>query len=243
MIGTFVNIAAILAGAVVGLRRRGDLSPARQDLIKKILGIFTVWIGLSQTWAGLHGGFWSALRQVLFVILAMALGRLAGRFLGLQHAFNRLGQYAKRQFARAVPGARSSLSEGFVTCAVLFCATPLAVLGSLHEGLWGAYKTLLIKSCMDGLATIAFARAFGAGVMLSAVPVLACQGTITLVAQALEPFLREQALLDSVGAAAGMLIFAVALVILEIRKVALADYLPSLVFAPLLAWLWALWSR
>jgi hypothetical protein len=90
---------------------------------------------------------------------------------------------------------------------------------------------------MDGLAAMSFAMMFGGGVILSAVPVLVFQGTITLVcAHSLGPFLQARGLTDSVNATGGLLIFCVAMLIFEVRKVPVTDYLPSLVFAPLLTW-------
>jgi uncharacterized membrane protein YqgA involved in biofilm formation len=91
---------------------------------------------------------------------------------------------------------------------------------------------------MDGLATVAFAKVFGWGVLLSVIPVVAYQGTITLLAKLLEPYLRNPALLDSINGAGRMLVFCIALIILELKKIELADYLPSLAFAPLITWLW-----
>src|SRR5207248_1866341 len=124
-------------------------------------------------------------------------------------------------------------------CAALFCAAPLGILGALQDGLSGYFYPLIVKGLIDGLATRGFVPLFGWGVMLSVIPVLAFQGTITLLAsQFLPPFLRAHELLDSINAVGGLLVFCVAMVILDIKKVALADYLPSLAFAPLLASLW-----
>ena len=75
--------------------------------------------------------------------------------------------------------------------------------------------------------------------MLSALPVLVFQGTLTLVSQRLlEPFLSAHGLLASVNGTCGLLIFSVALVMLGLKRIELADYLPSLAVAPLLTWLW-----
>jgi uncharacterized membrane protein YqgA involved in biofilm formation len=125
-----------------------------------------------------------------------------------------------------------------VVCSVLFCAAPLAVVGSLFDGLTDNFKPLLIKSVMDGLATMAFTGMFGWSAILSVIPVIAWQGTLTLLAGSLLPFLARHGLIDSLNATGGLLIFTVSLIILELKKVELADYIPSLIYAPLLAWLW-----
>jgi uncharacterized membrane protein YqgA involved in biofilm formation len=94
-----------------------------------------------------------------------------------------------------------------------------------------------VKAVIDGLATLGFVRLFGWGAMLAALPVLAFQGTITLVCmQFLKPTLEVHSLIDSINATGGLLVFCVALIILELKRLELADYLPSLAFAPLLAW-------
>jgi len=108
----------------------------------------------------------------------------------------------------------------------------------VQDGLSGYYYPLAVKAVMDGLATLGFALLFRWGVLFAALPVLAFQGTLTLLcAQFLKPFLEAHSLVDSANAVGGLLVFSVALVILELKKIELADYLPSLIFAPLLAWL------
>jgi uncharacterized membrane protein YqgA involved in biofilm formation len=92
---------------------------------------------------------------------------------------------------------------------------------------------------MDGLAMMGFVTLFGWGGMLSALPVFLLQGSITLACDLYAgPLLREQGLVQSVNLVAGLIICAVGLVVFEIRRVPLADFLPALVLAPLLTWLW-----
>jgi uncharacterized protein len=235
MTGTIINAAAIVAGGIIGRVTRWQLSNERQVLIKHLLGVFTVYAGLSLTWTGLNGSWRQVGRQLLIVIAAMMIGKLLGRLLRLQRGFNRLGQFARRSFEQAAQGGGIP-SNGFATCAILFCVGPLAVLGALQDGLTGGYQTLILKAIMDSLATVVFARTFGWGAVLSAVPVLAYQGTLTLLVQLLAPWLRQFSLVDGITATNGLLVFCVALVILELKKVDLADYLPSLAVAPVLTW-------
>jgi uncharacterized protein len=81
-------------------------------------------------------------------------------------------------------------------------------------------------------------KTFGWGVMLAAIPVLAYQGTITLSAHLMHPFLEQQELVNSINATGGLLICCISLIIFEVKKVPLADYLPALAVAPLLTWWW-----
>ena len=237
MIGTALNVAGILIGGLAGLVRRKPLSPSNESFFKVALGAFTVFYGLRLTWLSLNGTFLQILKQLLIAVLAMALGKLAGRLLRLQKMSNHLGRQARDRIATTGPGNPDQWSVGFKTCAALFCAAPLAILGSVQDGLSGYFYPLAVKAVMDGLATMGFVTLFRWGVLLAALPVLVFQGAITLLcAQVLRPFLETRHLLDPVNAVGGLLVFSVALIILDLKKVELADYPPSLVFAPLLAW-------
>ncbi len=236
--GTLLNAAGILLGGIVGLTLRRQLSHATQVGLKGVLGVLVVFVGLKTTWTSLGCGFGLVLKQVAIVILALTLGRISGRLLHLQKALNRLGHYAKARFAHSQADASQRWSEGFITCTILFCVGPMAILGSIQDGLTGKWQTLGLKALMDGLATMAFVGTFGWGAMLAVVPVVAYQGTITLAAKLVSPWLADPALLNSINATGGLLVFCIALVILELKKIELADYLPSLAFAPLLTWLW-----
>lgn len=237
-LGTVLNAAGILIGGVVGLTVTKQLSPAAQMALKALIGGLTIFVGLQMTWTSLRGSFWGIAKQLTIVVLALMLGRITGRLLHLQKSLNRLGQYAKEKFTRADPSSPQRFTDGFITCALLFCVGPMAMLGAIQDGLGGKWQTLGIKALMDGLATVAFVSAFGWSVILSVIPVVAYQGTITLLAQFMAPYLRDPALMDSVNATGGLLVFCIALIILEIKRIELADYLPSLAFAPLITWLW-----
>jgi uncharacterized membrane protein YqgA involved in biofilm formation len=237
MIGTLLNAAAIVFGGVVGLTVSRQLSTANQAALKILLGAFTVYVGLSMSWRGLNGSFGQVLKQLAIVLLALMLGNLTGKLLRIQRRLNRLGQYARNKLAERPDRARS-FNDGFITCSLLYCVGPIAVLGAFFEGLTGDYKTLVVKSVMDGLATMAFVTTFGWSAILSAIPVVAYQGTISLIAKLLFPFLEKHALIGAFNATGGLLVFCIALIILELKKIELADYLPSLAYAPVLAWLW-----
>ena len=244
MTGAILNAAGIVAGGIVGLARAVPLKPATQAFFKAGLGVFTVFFGLRLTWLSVNGPLLQILKQLAIAMLAIMLGKLAGRLLHFQKASNRLGQFARDVMERAELGAPQHFSDGFSACTALFCAAPLGILGAVQDGLpvdgLARYTyTLAIKAVMDGLATLSFVRMFGWGAMLSAVPVLAFQGSVTLACNLyLEPFLRLHGLTDSVNAVGGLLVCTVGLVIFEFKKVELADYLPSLALAPLLTWLW-----
>src|SRR5437899_11913119 len=238
MTGTILNAAAILVGGIVGLTASRQPSLAHLTALRILLGAFTVYAGWGATWQEVNWVFLQVLKQLTIVLLALMLGNLSGKLLRIQKSLNHLGQYAKQKISGTRPAPPRRSSEGFITCSILFCVTPIAVLGSLQDGFANNFKTLAVKSVMDGLATMAFVNTFGWGAILSIIPVIACQGTLTLLARLLQPYLAQHALLDSINATAGLLVFCIALIILELKKIELADYLPSLAFAPLLTWLW-----
>jgi uncharacterized membrane protein YqgA involved in biofilm formation len=238
VLGTILNVAAIVAGGLAGLIVRKQPSAATQSFFKVVLGALTVYFGLRLSWLSINGSFGQVLKQLGIVLLSLSLGNLLGKLLRLQKASNRIGQLTRDRMARATPENSQRFNDGFIVCSLLFCAAPLGILGSIHNGLLPDYFfPLAIKGLMDGLAAMSFAAMFGWGILLSAVPVLIFQGTITLLCHnSLAPFLQAHGLVDSVNATGGLLIFCVSLLIFEIRKVPVTDYLPSLIFAPLLTW-------
>lgn len=239
MTGTLINTVAILVGGFLGLKASRQFSLQAQTHIKQVLAAFTIWVGLGMVWQGVGGSFGDVARQLGIAMLALVLGNLFGILLRLQDGLNRLGHYAKQRIARASPADDNRFSEGFVTCTLLFCVGPMAILGAVEDGTSGNFRILAIKSAMDGLAAMGFAATFGPGVLLAAVPVLAYQGTLTLLANALANHLQSDlALLNSIRVAGGLVVMCIAVVILGLRQVPLANYLPSLVVAPLLTQWW-----
>jgi uncharacterized protein len=239
--GAILNAAGIVVGGAIGLARTKPLRLATQGFFKLGLGVFTIYFGLRLTWMSVNGPFLPIVRQLAIAALAVLLGKWTGHLLRFQKTSNRLGQFARDLIENARPGDPQRQANGFNACAVLFCAAPLGLLGAVQEGLTDPpyFYPLAVKAVMDGLAMTGFVKIFGAGTLLSALPVLVLQTAITLACnQYLEPFLRLRGLLDSVNAVGGLLVCTIGLVIFELKKVELADFLPSLAIAPLLTWLW-----
>jgi uncharacterized membrane protein YqgA involved in biofilm formation len=133
----------------------------------------------------------------------------------------------------AGPDPRNNFVEGFVTASLVFCVGPLAILGSLSDGLGLGIDQLALKSVMDGFASIAFAATLGWGVAASALVVGLYQGTLTVLGWALGSVMdtAQIALLTATG---GLLLVGIALRLLRIRHVPVGDLLPALIVAPLL---------
>ena len=139
MIGTILNVAGIVMGGLAGLTRRKPLSRGNESFFKVALGVFAVFYGLRLTWLSLNGSFLQCLKQLLIVVLAMMLGKLTGQLLRLQKLSNRLGRTARERVTAATASDPRRVGEGFKTCAALFCAAPLGILGAVQDGLSGYY--------------------------------------------------------------------------------------------------------
>lgn len=245
MIGTLLNVGGIVLGGVAGLTFARSLSPKTQQRLKLGLAALTIYAGFSMVWDGLKSPVGHAAGQLGIALLALSLGSFLGWLLRLQRGMNRLGKFARERFTKATtPPAdgtaapRPNPSDGFVTCTLLFCVGPMAIVGAVQDGLNGDWRTLALKAVLDGLATMGFVATFGWSPLLAALPVLAYQGTLTLGARALAPLVEDAALRDSLGITGGFIVAMISLVMLDLRKVPLANYLPALVIAPLLTWWW-----
>lgn len=236
MVGTILNVAGILIGGIVGMVRKTPMAASTQGLLKLLLGLATVVCGFWLIWCGLEGHTLPRMLLLLVVVVvSMMIGRPLGRLMRLQRASNRLGRYARDRMEAATPGKALPFSDAFNACAIVFCAAPLGTVGALVDGTSNLWAPLAIKAVMDGLATMGFVSLFGRASIVAALPVFAFQGTIALCSRLwLGPWLESHELLSPVLATSGVLMFSVALVILESKRIELADYLPSLVVAPVL---------
>src|SRR2546422_6350936 len=149
MIGTILNTAGILLGGIAGLIRRKPFSPATESFWKVTLGVFTVFYGLRLTWISLIGSPPQMLKQVLIAIIALSLGRWTGWLLRLQKLSNRLGQTARERINAEALESPKSPNEGFKLCAVIFCASPLGIVGAVEDGVGNYFYPLAVKAVMD----------------------------------------------------------------------------------------------
>ena len=233
----------ILIGGLFGLALRKPLSFRTQVFFRSALGAGTIFFGLRLVWLSVNGTFSSGLKQMFIAALAITLGFWTGKLLHLQKLSNRLGRYAGSLIASAQADTPRKIGGGFIACTILFCAAPLGLLGAVTDGLpaqggqFGCFWLLAIKAVMDGLAMTGFVKIFGWPSALSAFPVFAFLGGITFACQFYaKPFLAAHGLVDPVNAAGGLVACAIALMIFEVRRVELANFLPALALAPLLAW-------
>lgn len=223
--GTLINTATVVAGGTLGTLL-GNRLPARlRNTVMDALGLTTILIGLKMA---------LETSNVLLLLGSLLLGGIAGELLDIDAALNRL---ARRLEARVSPGAETAaggrFARGFVTASLVFCVGPMTIMGSIQDGLTGDYSTLAIKAMLDGFAALAFASSLGMGVTFSALVVLAYQGSITLAAVWAQAILTP-AMVAEMTATGGLLIFAIGLGLLELKRIRVANLLPAIFVAPLL---------
>ncbi|GAA4697625.1 DUF554 domain-containing protein [Nocardioides nanhaiensis] len=236
-IGTAVNVVTVLLGSVLG-RLLGNRLPARtRDLVTDALGLTTLLIAATSAVAVLDPALAARVgtsAPLLIVLGSLVLGGLVGSLLGLEQRVESLGAWLQRRLAGGAAGEeRERFVEGFVVASLVFCTGPLTILGSLNDGLGNGPEQLLLKATLDGFAALAFASSFGWGVAASALTVLVVQGSLTVLGVLLGDVLPA-AELSAVTACGGLLLVGVALRLLRIREIAVADLLPALLVAPLL---------
>jgi uncharacterized membrane protein YqgA involved in biofilm formation len=215
-----VNVAAVLVGSGIGLAV-GDRLPERlQRIITTGLGLSTLLIGMQMA---------LKVQNVLVVIASMVIGGVAGEVLRIEAGLEWVGEWLK---ARTRSGSGTFVT-GYITASLVFCVGPMTILGSIQEGMSGNPDILYTKSMLDGAASVAFASSLGIGVSFAAVTVLVLQGALTLLGARLVFVLRPE-ILNELTATGGLLILAIGLLLLEVKRLRVANLLPALVVAVLL---------
>jgi uncharacterized membrane protein YqgA involved in biofilm formation len=239
VIGPFLNALGILLGALFGLTRREPLTARTQKSCQSALGAFTAFCGLQLVWLNIGGSFSNALKQLFIALLALVFGSLLGKLLALQKISNHVGRHAANLLAAPQRNLPAKPADGFVAASLLFCAAPLGFVGAVTDGLGNYFFPLILKAVMDGLAMTSFVKMFRWPVALAAVPVFIFLNGLAVAAHAFVlPYLTAPALLQSVNTAAGLIICMTTLVILQVRRVELTNFMPALALAPLLThWL------
>lgn len=226
MTGTLLNVLTILVGSILGARFGERLPEKVRDSVLSVLGLFTIAIGLKMSFES---------QNSLITLGSLLIGGLLGEWWGIEDALKRLGAWLEVRVARSsAQGSSDRFVKGFVSASLLFCTGPMAILGSIQDGLSGDFQLLAIKAVLDGFASLAFAATTGIGVIFSAVMVLIYQGAFSLLAAQADAVLT-QAMIQEMTAAGGLLIMALGVgVLLELRPIRVSNFLPALAIAPLI---------
>jgi uncharacterized membrane protein YqgA involved in biofilm formation len=224
MTGTIINVLAVLLGGLLGTFVGGRLPSRVQQTVIWALGLFTIALGVKLT---------MQTQNALITLGSVLLGGLLGEWWNLDSLLHRLGVWLEARVAHSDSSeAATRFVKGFVSASLVFCVGPLAVLGSIQDGLTGNYQVLAVKSLLDGFAALAFSTTLGIGVMFSAFAILLYQGGLSLLAAQAQAWLTTP-MITEMTAAGGLLVMAIGVgPVLELKPIRVANYLPALVIAP-----------
>lgn len=228
MTGTFINVGTVLLGTALGTLLGARLPERVRETVLHSLGLVTVLVGVGQGLAAFRPPLTEVTRGAVLVVMGSVLvGGVIGELVGIERGLDRLGEALRSRFGRGQP----RFTEGFVVASLVFCVGPLTIVGSIREGLTGDFQLLAVKAMLDGFAALAFASALGWGVGFSVLVILVYQGALTLGSSALAGVFSPP-MIAAMSATGGVLILGIALRLLELRQVRVANLLPALVIAP-----------
>ncbi|CAK7025038.1 hypothetical protein CIW83_19760 [Tissierella sp. P1] len=219
MLGTIVNALAIILGSLLGIGVKKGIKDDYKNTIMDGIGLAVIIIGIM-------GGIKS--ENIILVIGSIVVGSIIGEVIGIENKLDNLGNFLQDKFG----GKDSNFSKGFVTASLVYCVGAMAIVGSLESGIQGNHQTLFAKSILDGISAIIFASTLGIGVAFSSIPVFIYQGSITLLANFIKDLLTVQ-VVNEMSAVGGLLIMAIGINILGIKKIKVGNMLPA-VFIPII---------
>jgi uncharacterized protein len=240
MMGTIINVAAILVGGAIGLLFGARIPERVKSTVVSGMGLFTAVVGIQM--------FFKT-ENALIVLGSILIGALLGEWWRIEDGLEALGRFLEKRFSGenndspSTPEiGRSRFILGFMTASLLYCIGPLAILGSIQDGLTGNYQTLAIKSVLDGFASVAFASTLGVGVLFSIVPLAIYQGGISLLAGQFNAIVTP-AMMNEMTATGGVILLGLAISrLLELKQIRVGNFLPALAVAPLIVWILSLFK-
>ena len=195
------------------------------------IGLCTMYIGISGALEG---------ENPIILVVSLVLGAVTGTALRLDERLNSLGETIEKRFAGKRSASddsdvRPSIAQGFVTASLLFCVGAMAIVGSINSGLNGDHSIIYTKSTLDLIASAMLAVSLGVGVLFSAASVFLYQGLLVLLAQLLRPLLDNPSMLAEINCAGSVIIIGLGLNLIGITKIKVANYLPAILFAPIIS--------
>lgn len=222
MIGVAINTISVIIGSLLGLLLKKGIPERVNSAVMAGLGACTMYIGISGSLCG---------ENVLILIAATVLGAIAGTLMNIDGAINRLAKWVEGKFKKSSGGV--SVAEGLVTATLLFCVGSMTVTGSVQAGMTGDNSVLITKAMLDFVSSMMLASSLGIGVLLAAVSVFVIQGGLVLLAGVIAPFMSTGAI-NEMTCAGSLLIIIIGTNMMGMTKIKVADFLPSILFAPVL---------
>jgi uncharacterized membrane protein YqgA involved in biofilm formation len=231
MTGTFLNIATVIIGGLIGLIFGARIPDKLKETVIAGMGLFTAAMGIQM---------FLKTENPLIVLGSLLIGTLLGEWLRIEDGLQKLGEYLEKRFSKSNDDGSNNFVRGFLTASLLFCVGPMTILGSIQDGLTGDYNLLAVKSVLDGFASLAFASTLGVGVMFSTLVIFVFQGGISLFAAQLNAIVTTP-MLNELTATGGVILIGLAISsLLEIKKIRVGNMLPGLLVAPLIVWVLSL---
>lgn len=235
--GTIVNAITVLAGSLGGVAIGSKLSERYQQIVLSCLGLITITLGIDAGVLGFSktvskfsppGDATYGARLAMVMIVCLLVGAIIGTALRIHERIEGAGAWIHGRFSKQ---NGHTFAEGFLTASVIFCVGPLTLLGCLENGAHADPSYLYIKSVLDGFCSLALASALGWGVFASIITVLGFQGGLSVLAYYVAEPLNELslALMTVVG---GILLLATALLLLDLKKIPVANMLPAVFLPP-----------
>jgi len=225
MLAVFINCATVIVGSLIGLLVGKHLKESFKEIVFACSGLITLVMGIQMAMQS---------SNFLALLLALLIGGALGYLLKIEDRVLSLGdRLGKMTGNKDAQSGTQNFAKGFLTASVLFCSGAMSVVGSIQAGTTGEMTTILIKSVMDGCMAVVFASVYGIGVMFSFLFILLYQGFFTLAGGWLEPLLGEVGI-NELSAEGGVLLLMIGFGLLKIREFKTANFLPALVFAPVL---------
>lgn len=225
MIGTVLNVVAVVVGGTLGVVLGGRLPEHVRETVMHGLGLMVLVIGIQMA---------LGTRNILIVLASILVGGIIGELLRIQAKLDGIGQWMESRFSRG--GEVGVFTRGFVTASLVFCVGPLAILGAIQDGLIGDFNLLAVKSMLDGFAGLAFASTLGLGVPFAALSILLYQGAISglamLVGTSLGTVTRDTPWVIEMSATGGVLIMGISMLLLDLKQVRVGNLLPAVFIAP-----------
>ena len=239
-LGTLINIGTIVTGSAIGVGIGSALPTRTNRVVTDALGLITLVMGGLNLASLGNTALIDAVGPAapfLIVVGALLIGSIIGSLVGIEARLEKFGSFLHSRLgaksAAPADAARARFIQGFVDASLIFAIGPMAILGSFSDGMGQGIEQLVLKSILDGFASIAFAASLGWGVAFAALPVGIWQGALTVAAFALGSVLPG-ASIAALTATGGVLLLGVGLRLLDLRAVSVADMLPALVVAPIL---------
>ena len=232
--GTVLNILAIIIGGTLGVFIGGRISEKLRNLITDVLGCVTIISAADALSAYWDKDLQDAMPQgwvILVVVFSLLAGAVIGSLLRIEDRLEDFGIKLKKRFSE---DSGSNFVEGFVSASLIFAIGPLAILGSISDGMGTGIDQLVLKSTLDGFTSLAFAASLGWGVALSSLPVGIYQFAWTAIGLFLGSILTNYQV-SAMTAVGGILLVGISLRSLRIKQIAVGNLLPALALAPLLA--------